>query len=784
MKNEILTPCYQLVAAAVNGTYQGILIAVLVAAGLRMFGRTNAATRYAVWFGTLLLLALIIPAHCLRGTWDRSVTPAAVETSVPVLALKPDLDVIRTEASSLTRDSEGKPEDFAADAQYAANNRELDADDANAPQNAEFGTGAATEIESPEDPVRAIVLALPEAAHPNQAEQNRIPAWGFLAGTRQMLSWLRERIVTPVSPWKVAPRTPLYIAALLPLTWLAIAGAKISFLIWQLFRIRRLKLNSVEAKPEFNALFLSLRERVGVRRNVSLRVSTECKSPVVLGFLKPVILLPADAGLEASEHVLRHELAHVCRRDDWANLVQQSIKALLFFHPAIRWVSKRISLEREIACDDQVLQSSLRPRAYALLLADLAGRMQPSVLAPGVSTNQSQLKQRIDMILNSNRNTSPGLAKVRLGLLATATAVLAAAAIYLAPRLAVAQSAPAAPPAPALPPGTPDTPSVSLAPPAPVAVPGDEAPSLPPAPPTVILTTPSIPTGPKFKPGSTVSVDVRPTVAPQPSIVVLTAPSAALAPVTPVAAVPPMPAAPLVASADLPSDPTQPAAPRPARRPGRDASLEERLDRLEKMVESLVAQQKNKPNQFEFSPKPQPGELKSNWKISPDSANQWEQKQADMAKKQAEFELKRADMSRQLAELEGQNRLNDPKVAAKIKEIAEQDAKLAGAAEQAAREAQRAARDAQRGRTIHRMRDGSQQELDALRKQHETLEKQMEKLDRQIEKLERQQEQLEEQEQNDEQGAAVEQDQNASNNDHPAECSNNGNVASRQPATR
>src|ERR1051326_6271858 len=124
-----------------------------------------------------------------------------------------------------------------------------------------------------------------------------------------------------------------------------------------------------------------------------------------------------------------------------AKLAQHCIKALFFLYPAIWWVSRRISLEREIACDDQVLQSPLRPKAYALLLADLAGRMQASVLAPGVSTNQSQLKQRIDMILNSNRNTSPRLAKVRLGLLATATALLAMAAIYLAPRLAFAQSA-------------------------------------------------------------------------------------------------------------------------------------------------------------------------------------------------------------------------------------------------------------------------------------------------------------------------------------------------------
>src|SRR5262245_55979539 len=66
MKNEIVTACYQLITAGINGTVQGIMVALLVAGGLRLMGRTNAATRHAVWFATLLLLALIIPANLLH----------------------------------------------------------------------------------------------------------------------------------------------------------------------------------------------------------------------------------------------------------------------------------------------------------------------------------------------------------------------------------------------------------------------------------------------------------------------------------------------------------------------------------------------------------------------------------------------------------------------------------------------------------------------------------------------------------------------------------------------
>jgi beta-lactamase regulating signal transducer with metallopeptidase domain len=781
MKNEILTACYQLVAAAVNGTYQGILITVLVAVSLRMLRRTNAATRYAVWFGTLLLLALIIPAHCLRSRSDAGVAPARVEKSIFPPASQSDPETVPTEAISLTREPGDQAEHFATDAGLPESNGEFSADYAR--EDVGFAAGA-TNSQSSEDPVRLMVLALLENTASNQGDESTTPDSGFLLGIKQKLNWVGERILTPVS-WKIAPELPLFVAALIPITWLAIAGAKMSFLIWQLFQIRRLKLNSTAPRPELNALFLSLRENLGVRRNVTLRISMEHRSPVVLGFFKPVILLPADAGLETSEPILRHELAHVRRFDDWTNLVQHCIKALFFFHPAIWWVSKRISLEREIACDDQVLHSTRRPRAYALLLADLAARMQPSLLAPGVSTNQSQLKQRIDMILNKNRNTSPRLAKARLGLLATAAALLAVAAFYSAPRLAFAQSTAA--PAVGLPP---DAPSVAVAgatTTALVEVSEDSAALAPSAAPAAPVAA-----GPKFKPG-TVSVDVRPAIAAQPSIAILTAPSPGVAPVASMSLVSPAPALPMVASADLPQpgQPDQPRTPRPARRPGRDASLEDRLDRLEKMVESLVAQQKKNPGQFEYSPKPAPGEMKFNWKSSSEPGKQWQQAQAEYAQKMAEFDLKRADADKRLAELDKLKAWKDQKGSEKIKELAEKQSKMAAdqarVAGQAAREAQRATRDAQRGQSPHKLRDGSHQELEALHKQREMLEKQMEKLDRQIEKLERDQEQFEEQQENDEQDVDIHEEGNSNeekrnSNDDKHSGSSDINAPSPQPA--
>src|SRR6266567_7764518 len=85
MKIEILTLGNQLVAAAANGIYQGIIVTVLVALSLRGLGRTNAATRHAVWFCTLLLLVCLLVAHCLIGPPRASETKAAATLPIPGL---------------------------------------------------------------------------------------------------------------------------------------------------------------------------------------------------------------------------------------------------------------------------------------------------------------------------------------------------------------------------------------------------------------------------------------------------------------------------------------------------------------------------------------------------------------------------------------------------------------------------------------------------------------------------------------------------------------------------
>ena len=94
-------------------------------------------------------------------------------------------------------------------------------------------------------------------------------------------------------------------------------------------------------------------------RAVTLCVSDQLRVPTAIGFTKPLVVIPSWTMQELStlelNAILLHELAHLRRRDDWTNLIQKIVGALLFFHPAVWWIEKKLALEREMACDDLVL---------------------------------------------------------------------------------------------------------------------------------------------------------------------------------------------------------------------------------------------------------------------------------------------------------------------------------------------------------------------------------------------------------------------------------------------
>jgi beta-lactamase regulating signal transducer with metallopeptidase domain len=135
------------------------------------------------------------------------------------------------------------------------------------------------------------------------------------------------------------------------------------------------KRNATGAAPEWQRTASRLAHALKLRRAVQLLESAAVEVPTVIGWLRPVVLLPAATltGLstEQMEMILAHELAHVRRNDFFVNLMQAVVETLLFYHPAVWWISHRIRVEREHCCDDVAVSVSGKPLVYARALTRL-----------------------------------------------------------------------------------------------------------------------------------------------------------------------------------------------------------------------------------------------------------------------------------------------------------------------------------------------------------------------------------------------------------------------------
>ncbi len=220
------------------------------------------------------------------------------------------------------------------------------------------------------------------------------------------------------------------------LAWAVIAAALLARVAAGLWQIRQLRHGCTEINPE--TLLPQVREILEgspkkgspKTRPVALCVSEQIQVPTALGFLKPAVVLPSWLlhELTAAElkQVVLHELTHLRRRDDWTNLAQKVVKALLFFHPLVWWVEQRISLEREMACDDAVLAQTTCPRDYAVCLTHVAEKSfarRQIALAQAAVDRMRQLSLRVARILDANRPKTDGLWKPALPLVATAAMV-------------------------------------------------------------------------------------------------------------------------------------------------------------------------------------------------------------------------------------------------------------------------------------------------------------------------------------------------------------------------
>jgi bla regulator protein blaR1 len=182
---------------------------------------------------------------------------------------------------------------------------------------------------------------------------------------------------------------------------LGMAALTLRFLgsCWHIHRLR--KQGTQEVPQDMASRFVDLLDQVGIRRYVGIRYSSLIDTPMVIGALKPIVLLPmgllSGLTMEQVECILIHELGHVRRWDYLLNMLQSIAEIVLFYHPATWWVSGIIRQERENCCDELVvhLKSNKVQYARALLSLELL-RQQPTALA--MTSQGGDLASRIRRI--------------------------------------------------------------------------------------------------------------------------------------------------------------------------------------------------------------------------------------------------------------------------------------------------------------------------------------------------------------------------------------------------
>ncbi len=314
-------------------------------AGNPLIDRLACGLVHSLWEGLLIAVALALLLPCLRGRpsaryaagWLALVLMAC---SVPLTAwLVPEPSGSRTTAPPV--------------ATLTPARTTLVAGDAPRPDPGETDRQAAPTSLRPTAPAALPPPADIPRADPIPAERGRFPLMFDLG-----------RMVRPAAPWVVGA----WLVGIVLLSLWRVGG-------WLYLR-RLCHRGTVPASEDVRAILDRLRDRLGIRCAVRLLESAWVRVPAVVGWIRPVVLLPIGllAGMapQQVELILAHELAHIRRRDFLANLIQTAIETALFYHPAVWWISRTIRNEREACCDDLVVATTGERLLYARALTRLA----------------------------------------------------------------------------------------------------------------------------------------------------------------------------------------------------------------------------------------------------------------------------------------------------------------------------------------------------------------------------------------------------------------------------
>jgi beta-lactamase regulating signal transducer with metallopeptidase domain len=204
--------------------------------------------------------------------------------------------------------------------------------------------------------------------------------------------------------------------------------------------LARLKRDSLPLAPERRAALSLWNARAGApkTRHARLCVSDRVDVPVAVGLFDGMVVLPQHI-LDTFEpgdvdRFVLHELSHLERRDDWTTAFQRLAQIALFFNPVVHLIARRLDLEREIACDDRVVATTLDVRSYAVGLTRMAeATVWPldAIAAPAIFVTRKQLSLRVEELLARQRFTAPRVAIAPAAVaLAASLGVVAVAAVH------------------------------------------------------------------------------------------------------------------------------------------------------------------------------------------------------------------------------------------------------------------------------------------------------------------------------------------------------------------
>ncbi|WP_353720548.1 M56 family metallopeptidase [Dyadobacter sp. 676] len=221
-------------------------------------------------------------------------------------------------------------------------------------------------------------------------------------------------------------------AQLIVTVWFLVFALKSLQAISGLFYLN--KITKTVSAPEMKWLvrFYELAERMGIKQETELCESAQVTVPMVVGFLKPVVLVPLGmlANLSAGqvEAILLHELAHIRRRDYLINLVQIFCENVFFFNPAVLWISRLIREEREHCCDDLAISVMRNKASFILALVSFQEYNQSRpAFEMAFSKKRNHLLDRIKRIVNNNNKPLDAMEKLFVTFSLAAAIALSAA---------------------------------------------------------------------------------------------------------------------------------------------------------------------------------------------------------------------------------------------------------------------------------------------------------------------------------------------------------------------